>query len=93
MLATQAAPREGPRASGPSWPRPSRLRRESCCSSLRNAEPQRQGRKRWEITAPGGQRPRRTLSPKVNSASGREAAPPKAQAGPQFGGDNHAAAW
>ncbi|XP_040346364.1 translation initiation factor IF-2-like [Herpailurus yagouaroundi] len=31
-------PRPGPR---PSWPRPSRPRRESCCSTLRNAEPQR----------------------------------------------------
>lgn len=40
-LATRTAPREGPRASGPAWPRPSRLRRESCCSTLRNAEPQR----------------------------------------------------
>ena len=43
--ASWAAPREGPSASLPAWPRPSRLRRESCCSTLRNAEPRRRRRR------------------------------------------------
>lgn len=72
MLAIRATPREGPSASGPAWPQPSRLQRESCCSSLRNAEPQRRGRKQWEITAASGRGPRGKLHPNVNSASGWE---------------------
>lgn len=62
-------PARGPARAVSSGPGPSRLQRESCCSSLRNAEPRRRGRKRWEITAPGEPGPRGKLRPNVNSAS------------------------
>ena len=92
-------PARGPaQAARGAWPRPSRLRRESCCSTLRNAEPQR-----WRAEAAGGsqRRPARDragaarckLGPVKTPGAARKAGPPQAQAGPRPGGDNHAARW